>query len=377
MNIYPVVQDVILSQDGSTSSPSGEGEMHVTDDLGRITSMRPRCQTCRYAAVDENTWVLRCRMGVDRYAEINRKRGIREGIDALWPDNGYSRPNISEKDLMYGNQGEYTATDELIAFVSPRTPRFMFIIKKHLNSGDSDIDVATSRIIHEIKEDHWLSDDQVAQLESLIRKEAGSEDAMDMGRLEEFCEETDPEESSDALNRRERTPRLFSEEVARENFTPARRWKEHSPKPFFDRWENRLEFAWMRDPVEWTPPEFLMPDDPGPIRVMNRCYKNQDHVICPVARGLIPGNPHEALRRLIDPKDPELIPLLVRAAASIPHRVLMTTRSLKVIQTLASQFRNSEYIQRLARERGRILAEGLKKLTKHRTSERVPQEAAA
>jgi len=142
----------------------------------------------------------------------------------------------------------------------------------------------------------------------------------------------------------------------------------------------------MREPVEWSPPEFVMPDDPGPITVMNRCFRNEDHVICPVARGLIPGSPEKALRRLVNPRDPELIPFLVKAAASIPHRVLMTTRNLKVIRAVASQFRNSGYIQHLARERERILIqrktspEGSsrrKKALENQRSERVPQKAVA
>lgn len=376
MNRYPLIQDVILDQ---------QGAMFVTDDLGRMTSMRPRCQMCRYAVIDEDSWVVRCKMGVDRYAEINRKRGVREDTESFWPDNGPSRPNISEKDLLYGNQGEYTATDELIAFGSPRTPTFMSIIKKHLNNG-ADVDLATVKIIREIKRNHPISDDQVAQLESLIRKEAGSEDVMDLCKLEEFCEDIDPEGSRDVLRKQEKTPRLFREEVARENFTPARRWKEYSPKPVFNAWENKWEFACKRDPVEWTPPEFVMPDDPGPITVMNRCFRNEDHVICPVARGLIPRNPEEALKRLINPKDPELISFMIKTAASIPHKVLRTTRSLRVIRAVSSQFRNSGYIQHLARERGRILIERRtcpegssrrKEALENRRSERVPQKAVA
>jgi hypothetical protein len=339
MNRYPLIQDVILDQ---------EGAMFVTDDLGRMTSMRPRCQMCRYAVIDEHSWVVRCKMGVDKYAEIHRKRGVREDTESFWPDNGPSRPNISEKDLLYGNQGEYTVTDELIAFGSARTSTFMSIIKKHLSNNGTGVDLATVKIIHEIRSNHPLSDAQVAQLESLIRKEAGSEDVMDICKLEEFCEDVDPEESRDILRKQKKTPRLFKEEVARDNFTPARRWKEYSPKPVFNSWENKWEFACMREPVEWTPPEFTMPDDPGPITVMNRCFRNEDHVICPVARGLIPRNPDEALMLLVNPKDPELIPFLVKADASIPHKVLMITRSLRVIQEVASQFRDSRYIQHLA-----------------------------
>jgi hypothetical protein len=362
MRQYPLIQDIVLNQ---------QGEMYVTDDLGRITSMRPRCQMCRYAMIDENSWVVRCKMGVDKYAEINRKRGVREDTESSWPDNGPSRPNISEKDLLYGNQGEYTATDELIAFGSPRTPTFMSIIKKHLNNNGTDIDLATVKIINEIKGHHPLSDDQVAELESLIRKEAGSEDVMDVCKLEEFCEELDPEESRDVLRKQEKTPWLFTEEVAKENFTPARRWKEHSPKPVFDAWENKWVFACMREPVEWTPPEFVMPDDPGPVTVMNRCFRNEDHVICPVTRGLIPRDPEEALKRLVNLKDPELISFMIKVASSVPHKVLKTTKSLRVIRAVASQFKNSGYIQHLARERARILIERRKKALENRRSERV------
>lgn len=374
---YPLIQDIVLNP---------QGEMFVTDDLGRMTRMRPHCQRCWYAVIDEHSWVVRFKMGVDKYAEIHRKRGVREDTESFWPDNGPSRPNISQKDLLYGNQGEYTVTDELIAFGSPRTPTFMSIIKKHLSNNGTDVDLATVKIIHEIKKHHPLSDDQVAELESLIRKEAGSEDVMDVCRLEEFCEEIDPEESIDILRKQEKTPRLFREEVARENFTPARRWKEYSPKPVFNSWENRWEFACMREPVEWTPPEFTMPDDPGPITVMNRCFRNEDHVISPVARWLIPRDPDEALRRLVNPKDPELIPFLVKTAGSIPHKVLMTTKSLRVIREIASQFKDSRYIQHLAKERGRILIErrkshlgsySMKKARQNRRSGRVLQEVVA
>jgi len=77
MNRCPLTQDVILNQHGSTNSPSGEAEMFVADDLGRVTSMRPRCQMCKFAVIDENAWIVRCKREVDKCAEINKKCGVR------------------------------------------------------------------------------------------------------------------------------------------------------------------------------------------------------------------------------------------------------------------------------------------------------------
>jgi hypothetical protein len=117
----------------------------------------------------------------------------------------------------------------------------------------------------------------------------------------------------------------------------------------------------------------FLPNSDG--RVKGNVYENRNFIRevnkmkhYPLIQDIV-LNPQEALKRLIDLEDPELISFMIKVASSIPHKVLKTTRSLRVIRAVASQFKNSGYIQHLAGERGRVLIERRKKVLENRKRE--------
>ena len=345
---FPIVSDVI----------NHNGRLRVVNDRGELTSIRPRCSWCHFA-IETQTGNIRCRMGCSQYAQVRRKRTVDRETARTWSAPEGDMPYLTEKDVKKGDNGQYTITLEDFSRGGASTPIIREVIE-NVCSYEKDPDLAVIKVIREVRLTHAFSENEIDEIERLVRVTLGvTEDLMDVGErvtlpknVEERLDDMDEFEVKDIAKRRDRAePKLFTEKMALDNYTPAIRYKAR-PRRCFDPVTSDFGWAEEREYVPFTDPGFSMPLDPGPISVRVRCFPNVDHVLCPLATGMVPfktvredGNVSrvpdvDKIRRILDGPhaDPEQVEAIVLFYQDRLHDVIRKTKNPRVLDLIRRKF---------------------------------------